>query len=49
MCGITGLIDFRKQSSEQELSDMTSAISHRGPDGEGIEIFKYTGPKISSQ
>lgn len=41
MCGITGLIDFRKQSSEQELSDMTSAISHRGPDGEGMEIFKH--------
>ncbi len=39
MCGITGFIDFRKTTSEEELCKMTSSISHRGPDGEGIELF----------
>ena len=41
MCGITGLIDFRKSSSEQELKNMTSVIAHRGPDGDGMEIFQH--------
>jgi asparagine synthase (glutamine-hydrolysing) len=40
MCGITGLIDFRKTSTEAELKKMTTAISHRGPDGEGLELIQ---------
>src|SRR5947207_11423732 len=36
MCGITGFIDFKRSSSEDILTKMSNAISHRGPDGEGI-------------
>ena len=39
MCGITGFIDFEKTSTEAELRKMTSSIAHRGPDGEGLELF----------
>jgi asparagine synthase (glutamine-hydrolysing) len=35
MCGIAGFIDFRKRSTEQTLSGMSCAVSHRGPDGQG--------------
>jgi asparagine synthase (glutamine-hydrolysing) len=36
MCGITGFVDFNKQSSEQILQAMTATMHHRGPDGEGV-------------
>ena len=36
MCGITGLIDFKKRSSKQVLLDMTTTLTHRGPDGHGV-------------
>ncbi len=39
MCGITGFIDFKKQTSREELQRMTTAIAHRGPDGDGIELL----------
>jgi len=40
MCGITGFIDFKKQSSMEDLKSMTSILHHRGPDGSGIEFFE---------
>ncbi|MFT5777422.1 MAG: asparagine synthase (glutamine-hydrolyzing) [Crocinitomicaceae bacterium] len=40
MCGITGLIDFGKTSTIAELKKMTTAIAHRGPDGEGLELLQ---------
>ena len=39
MCGITGYIDFNKQSSEEILNSMTSRLNHRGPDGAGTELI----------
>ena len=33
MCGITGIIDFNKQSSKEVLEAMTNSLDHRGPDG----------------
>jgi asparagine synthase (glutamine-hydrolysing) len=36
MCGIAGFIDFRRKTSEEVLINMTCALSHRGPDGQGI-------------
>jgi len=36
MCGITGFIDFRKMSSRENVIAMSSCLSHRGPDGEGV-------------
>ena len=39
MCGITGYIDFNKQSSEEILNSMTSTLNYRGPDGAGTELI----------
>lgn len=36
MCGIAGFIDFKKNSSEDILAQMACAVSHRGPDGQGV-------------
>jgi asparagine synthase (glutamine-hydrolysing) len=36
MCGITGFIDFRKNSDESVLTKMSECLQHRGPDGQGI-------------
>jgi len=38
MCGITGILDFRKSIDEGILRSMTDALSHRGPDDSGIYI-----------
>ncbi|SHE68361.1 asparagine synthase (glutamine-hydrolyzing) [Flavisolibacter ginsengisoli] len=35
MCGIAGFIDFKNRSTEDVLSEMAAALSHRGPDGQG--------------
>ena len=39
MCGITGYIDFNKNSSQQEIENMTHVLTHRGPDAYGVESF----------
>ena len=39
MCGITGFIDFKKNSDTESLSLMTLSIIHRGPDDLGNEFF----------
>jgi asparagine synthase (glutamine-hydrolysing) len=39
MCGISGIVDPREQDAaelKRLVSDMTLAIAHRGPDGEGL-------------
>jgi len=36
MCGITGLLNPNGKVNRQQLEAMTQALSHRGPDGEGI-------------
>jgi len=40
MCGITGFIDFKKESKVEVLSAMTDTLYHRGPDGSGIELIE---------
>lgn len=40
MCGISGFIDFKKESSESVLKAMTDSLIHRGPDGFGCELFE---------
>jgi len=37
MCGITGFVDFKKQTSLQTLEEMTNTLAHRGPDGSGLQ------------
>jgi asparagine synthase (glutamine-hydrolysing) len=46
MCGISGFIDFNKQSSESVLLSMTDSLTHRGPDGFGIELVEEEGFQI---
>ncbi|MCH2021235.1 MAG: asparagine synthase (glutamine-hydrolyzing) [Saprospiraceae bacterium] len=36
MCGITGFIDFKKNSEETTLRAMTNQLEHRGPDDLGL-------------
>jgi asparagine synthase (glutamine-hydrolysing) len=40
MCGITGFVDLRKQTSKETLQSMTDSLVHRGPDGGSIEFFQ---------
>ena len=40
MCGITGFIDFKQTTSEEELAKMTDVLRHRGPDGFGMELIE---------
>ncbi len=39
MCGITGIIDFRKKSQPAVLESMTNTLYHRGPDGGAIKWY----------
>lgn len=39
MCGIAGLVDFRRKSSNENLQRMTDVLFHRGPDDGGY-FFK---------
>ncbi|MEM4248260.1 MAG: asparagine synthase (glutamine-hydrolyzing), partial [Candidatus Nanoarchaeia archaeon] len=44
MCGIAGIAKFNGQEVfEQELAPMNDALSHRGPDGQGIKIVGNAG------
>ena len=46
MCGITGFADFKNRSSEKTLTDMSWALSHRGPDGQGISFYPANEAQI---
>lgn len=36
MCGIVGIIDFNRSTSEATLAKMTKSLAHRGPDDAGV-------------
>lgn len=38
MCAITGIIDFTKTSSQENLIAMRDTMIHRGPDGAGVHF-----------
>jgi len=40
MCGIAGIVSPRHGKIKEQLISMTSALSHRGPDGEGFYIHE---------
>jgi len=46
MCGITGFIDFNKNSSQEVLIKMTNTLSHRGPEGLGTKFFNAEKAQI---
>jgi asparagine synthase (glutamine-hydrolysing) len=39
MCGISGFIDYQKNSSTEVLLRMTNTLHHRGPDGGSTELL----------
>ncbi|MBK7762521.1 MAG: asparagine synthase (glutamine-hydrolyzing) [Bacteroidetes bacterium] len=39
MCGISGFIDYSRSSDLSVLKKMNDTLYHRGPDGEGLELF----------
>lgn len=44
MCGIAGIVNVDgRHVSPKILRDMTQAIAHRGPDGEGHWVFEHVG------
>jgi asparagine synthase (glutamine-hydrolysing) len=45
MCGISGFVDFKKNSTREVLEKMSCAQPHRGPDGQGL-YFKEISPAI---
>lgn len=53
MCGITGLIDLRRQSSCEELhaacEQMTTTLYHRGPDDGGVWVDARAGVALGSR
>lgn len=46
MCGISGFVDYKKQSSDVILTQMINTLYHRGPDGSGIEILQTNAYQI---
>jgi asparagine synthase (glutamine-hydrolysing) len=46
MCGITGFIDFKKESTAAVLTAMTDNLYHRGPDGSGVELLELDKASI---
>lgn len=47
MCGITGIIDFSGQPvAAADLSRMTRALRHRGPDDEGVYLSPEPGAAV---
>ena len=40
MCGIAGFIDFHKKSTKSNIQSMIEPLNHRGPDSEGVSLFK---------
>ncbi len=39
MCGISGFVDFKKDTSQLVLEKMNRMLAHRGPDGEGYGVY----------
>lgn len=39
MCGLLGVVDYKKNISTSLFQDMLNSLKHRGPDDEGIEVF----------
>ena len=43
MCGIVGVVDYRRRTTEEILDRMTDRLTHRGPDDRGTRIDKEYG------
>ncbi len=46
MCGLTGFVDFKKNSDSEILIRMAESIKHRGPDDNGFEIVDEAACRV---
>jgi asparagine synthase (glutamine-hydrolysing) len=46
MCGISGFIDLKSQSSESILTSINNSLLHRGPDGSGNQFFQLANSQV---
>ena len=46
MCGLTGFIDFTKNTSPACLQQMVDTLDHRGPDANGKEVLDTTDAQV---
>jgi asparagine synthase (glutamine-hydrolysing) len=46
MCGITGFVDFQKNTSQTHLKNACNTLHHRGPDDQGVVILNASSANI---
>lgn len=46
MCGLLGIVDYKKSVSTSLFNEMLNSLKHRGPDDEGIEVFSLDSCSI---
>lgn len=46
MCGLLGIVDYKKSVSTSLFNEMLNSLKHRGPDDEGIEVFSLESCSI---
>ena len=39
MCGLLGVVDYKKNINTNLFKEMLNSLKHRGPDDEGVEVF----------
>lgn len=46
MCGLLGVVDYKKNIDTSLFKEMLNSLKHRGPDDEGIEIFSLNSCSV---
>ncbi len=46
MCGLLGIVDYKKGINTSLFNEMLNSLKHRGPDDEGIEVFSLDSCSI---
>lgn len=46
MCGLLGIVDYKKSINASLFNEMLNSLKHRGPDDEGVEVFSLDSCSI---
>ncbi|MDE4455114.1 asparagine synthase (glutamine-hydrolyzing) [Psychrobacter sp. DAB_AL62B] len=46
MCGLLGVVDYKKNINTSLFKEMLDSLKHRGPDDEGLEVFSLDSCSI---